>query len=57
MNEERYEKNLANERSLRRQGWEIHRFANVEVMQASGDDFVRLITSAQLPGLKCKVYP
>ncbi|HSF60932.1 MAG TPA: hypothetical protein VLA69_04505 [Gaiellaceae bacterium] len=57
VNEERYAKNLAIERSLRRQGWEIHRFANVEVMRASGDDFVRLITSAQLPGLKCKIYP
>lgn len=30
----RYAKNLAIERSLRRQGWEIHRFANIEVEQA-----------------------
>ena len=51
VSEERYAKNLAIERSLRRQGWEINRFANVEVMRASGDDFVRLLVSAELPGL------
>lgn len=50
INQELYAKNLAIERSLRRQGWDIHRFANVEVERASDDDFVRLLHGAQLPG-------
>lgn len=52
VNEQVYAKNLRIERSLRRQGWEIFRFANVELRSedASGNGFVRLIKSAQLPG-------
>lgn len=57
VNEERYAKNLAIERSLRRQGWEIYRFANVEVNRSFEADFVRLIASAQLPGLVCSTHP
>lgn len=57
VNEEKYAKNLAIERSLRRQGWEIHRFANVEVTRAYDEEFVRLITSARLPGLACNTMP
>ena len=57
ISEERYVKNLAIERSLRRQGWEIYRFASSEVKRAHEVEFVRLITSAQLPGLACSVLP
>jgi very-short-patch-repair endonuclease len=43
INEERYAKNLAIERSLRRQGWDIHRFSNLEVERANSDEqFVHL---------------
>lgn len=51
VNEQVYAKNLRIERSLRRQGWGIFRYANVELRNedATGSGFVRLIKSAQLP--------
>jgi hypothetical protein len=55
VNEDRYAKNLAIERSLRRHGWEIHRFANVEVDRVTDDgDFVRL--AEHLPGFASNWY-
>jgi hypothetical protein len=49
INEERYAKNLAIERSLRRQGWDIHRFSNLEVERANSEErFVHL--AHDLPG-------
>jgi hypothetical protein len=56
VNEHRYAKNLAIERSLRRHGWEIHRFANVEIDGITeDDDFVRL--AEHLPGFAASWYP
>jgi len=43
VNESLYAKNLKIERSLRRWGWEIYRFANVEVIGATPDDFAELV--------------
>jgi hypothetical protein len=44
INERLYAKNLAIERSLRRQRWEIYRFANLEVDEAvTNDEFVLLV--------------
>lgn len=55
VNEDRYAKNLAIERSLRRHGWEIYRFANVEVDRVTDDDaFVRL--AEHLPGFASTWY-
>jgi hypothetical protein len=54
VSEERYAKNLKVERSLRRQGWEIHRFANVEIRGASDDDFVALVE--HLPGYQASSF-
>jgi hypothetical protein len=48
VSEPRYARNLKIERSLRRQGWEIYRFANIEVLGASDDDFAEL--AQDLPG-------
>jgi hypothetical protein len=56
VSEELYSRNLAIERSLRRQGWDIFRFANIELRRASGEDFARLVHSAQVPGFDCRVY-
>lgn len=50
VSEHRYTKNLRIERSLRRQGWEIFRFANYEVANTPEDEFLSLI--ADLPGVK-----
>ena len=50
VSQDRYAKNLAVERSLRRQGWEIHRFANVEVERAADvEQFTHLVDD--LPGV------
>jgi very-short-patch-repair endonuclease len=40
VSEQRYTKNLWVERSLRRSGWEIHRFSNWEVLRCDDPDFV-----------------
>ena len=47
-------KNLKIERSLVRQGWEIHRFANVEVKDVPDDDFVALVE--HLPGYRADSF-
>ena len=43
VSEERYTRNLRIERSLRRQGWQIHRFSNYEINNAEPDDFKKLV--------------
>jgi hypothetical protein len=55
VSQERYAKNLAIERSLRRQGWGIYRFANLEVDRATSSKmFVRLVED--LPGFAADSY-
>lgn len=55
VNEDRYAKNLLVERSLRRHGWEIYRFANVEVDRAADDSqFIKL--AEHLPGFTSDSY-
>jgi hypothetical protein len=46
-NERIYTKNLRIERALRRQGWRLHRFSNLEVAEADQREFVRM--TAALP--------
>jgi hypothetical protein len=47
--ERRYTRNLKIERSLRRQGWEIHRFSDLEVNACKPDEFWSLVID--LPGV------
>jgi len=54
VNESLYAKNLKIERSLRRQGWEIHRFANVEVNGVGNDEFTALV--GYLPGSRANAW-
>jgi len=54
INENLYAKNLKIERSLRRQGWQIHRFANVEVKDVPDDEFVELVR--HLPGAADDIF-
>lgn len=49
ISETRYAKNLKIERSLRRWGWEIYRFANLEMNGVDNDTFVGLIQD--IPGV------
>lgn len=48
VSEQLYTKNLRIERALRRKGWEIHRFSNWEVMNATDGEFSEMISI--LPG-------
>ena len=50
VSEERYTKNLRVERSLRRQGWDIYRFSNLEVLRAADNDDTFRQLVADLPG-------
>jgi hypothetical protein len=54
VNEALYAKNLKIERSLRRQGWEIHRFANVEVRGVGDEEFIALVS--YLPGYRANTF-
>jgi hypothetical protein len=54
VNERLYAKNLKIERSLRRQGWEIHRFANVEVRDVPDEEFIALVS--YLPGYRANTF-
>lgn len=47
--EEVYTRNLRIERSLRRQGWAIHRFSNYEVRTVDAGDFAKLIAELPIP--------
>ncbi len=50
INEHLYPKNLKIERSLRRSGWGVRRFANVEVSGVTPDDFAELVQD--VPGYR-----
>jgi len=47
--EEVYTRNLRIERSLRRQGWEIHRFSNYEARTVSASEFEKLLWELPIP--------
>jgi len=47
--EEVHTRNLRIERSLRRQGWGIHRFSNLEVRTTPAADFEKLLLELPIP--------
>jgi hypothetical protein len=50
--EQRYTKNLRIERSLRRQGWGIYRFSNLETRETPTEEYLDMLHSAAIPGIQ-----